>query len=202
MQERCADPFLFFIDRKAVILYDMSEKIENSRMGMVQVYTGNGKGKTTAAMGAAFRALGQNRRVFLIQFMKKGKDLGEIKAGQRFSKFKVLQAGRVGWVIKNKVSLKDKQLAQKGLTAARKAIESKKYDLIILDELNVAVEFGLLKPEQVKETLRNRPETTEIIITGRNAHPEILKIADLVSEIKALKHYYQKGVMARAGIEY
>lgn len=171
-------------------------------MGMLQVYTGNGKGKTTAAIGEAFRALGQGKRVFLIQFMKKGKDLGEIKAGRRFSKFKVLQAGRVGWVARNKASLKDKQLAQEGLRVAQRAIKSKDYDLIILDELNVAVEFGLVKAEQVKEVLRGKPETVELVITGRHADPEILKIADLVSEIRELKHYYRKGIKARAGIEY
>ena len=195
------------------ILYDKAVERESSPGGMVHVYTGNGKGKTSAAVGLAFRALGWGKRVFLIQFMKKGKDLGEIKAARRFNKFKILQAGpvrakisngavRKRWTTRDTVCLKDKQLAQDGLGAARKAIRSKKYDLIILDELNVALDFGLLQVQQVKEILKNRPKCVEIVITGRCAHPEILEIADLVSEIRELKHYYKKGIPARAGIEY
>ena len=170
--------------------------------GMIQVYTGNGKGKTTAALGQAFRALGHGKRVFLIQFMKKGKDFGEIKAARRFNKFKVLQAGRGNRIRKDAPNLKDKQLAEFGLRAACKAIESKKFDLIILDELNIALDFGLLKVQEVKEILRHNLGPLEIIVTGRGVHPEILKIADLVSEIRELKHYYRKGITARKGIEY
>ncbi|MBL7085081.1 MAG: cob(I)yrinic acid a,c-diamide adenosyltransferase [Candidatus Omnitrophica bacterium] len=169
---------------------------------MIQIYTGNGKGKTTAALGLAFRALGQAKKVFLIQFMKKGKNLGEVKVARHFSEFKILQAGREGWVKKGAATLKDKEVAQKGLRAAFKAIASKKYDLIILDELNVAIDFGLLKVQQVKEILKNKPDSLELIITGRGAHPELIEIADLVSEIRELKHYYKKGVIARAGVEY
>lgn len=170
--------------------------------GMVQIYTGNGKGKTTAALGLAFRALGHGKSVFLIQFMKKGRNFGEVKAAQRFNRFKILQAGRRNWVSKESPCLKDKQLAQKGLRAAYKAIESKKYDLIILDELNVAVDFGLVRLQQVKEILKNKPASLEVVITGRYAHPEILEIADLVSEIRELKHYCKKGVINRVGIDY
>ena len=169
---------------------------------MIQIYTGSGKGKTTAALGLAFRALGQGKRVFLIQFIKKGKNIGEVKAAQRFKKFKILQVGRKGWVRKGFVTLKDKQLAQKGLRVAQKALEDKRYDLIILDELNVAIDYNLLQLQEVKKILKNSPETVEVVITGRYAHPEILEIADLVSEIKELKHYYKKGITARAGIEY
>ena len=183
-------------------MYDNGVQAKLNQKGMLQVYTGNGKGKTTAALGQAFRALGHKKRVLLIQFMKRGKDFGELKAAQRFSKFEILQAGRRGWVNRDSISSKDRQSAQKGLEAAKKAIKSKKYDLIILDELNVAVDFGLVKVQQIKEILKNRPQTAEVIITGRGAHPEILKIADLVSEIRELKHYYKKGILSRAGIEY
>ena len=183
-------------------MYDKVVRTGSNRSGMVHVYTGNGKGKTSAAVGLAFRALGWGKRVFLIQFMKKGKDLGEIKAARRFNKFKILQTGRKRRVARDAVCLKDKQLAQEGLGAAQKAIRSKKYDLIILDELNVALDFGLLQVRQVKEILKNRPRAVEIVITGRCAHPEVLEIADLVSEIRELKHYYKKGITARAGIEY
>lgn len=182
---------------------------------MLQVYTGNGKGKTTAALGLAFRAIGQNKRVFLIQFMKKGKDLGEIKAAQRLPGLKVLQTGQspypplsstkgraTCWIRKNRITLKDKQSAQKGLRIAQKAIIRNKYNIIILDELNVAVQFGLVTIAQVIKVLQNRPENLELIITGRDAHPELIAIADLVSEMKELKHYYRKGILAREGIEY
>lgn len=169
---------------------------------MIQIYTGTGKGKTTQALGQAFRALGYGKRVLMVQFMKKVRGMGEIKAAQRFSKFKILQSGSRTWVNRDAVKPKDIQLAQEGLAFARQAIESKKYDLIILDELNVAVDFELLPLKKVKQILKDKPEKVEIIITGRYAHPEIVKIADLVSEIKELKHYYRKGVIARKGIEY
>jgi len=176
--------------------------IKRKQRGMVQVYTGNGKGKTTAALGLAFRALGHGKKVLLIQFMKKDKNLGEIKAARRFAKFRILQVGREGWVEKDTLALKDRQLAQEGLRSARRAIESEEYRLVILDELNVAVNFGLVKLHHVKEILENKPTSVEIVITGRDAHPEILEIADLVSEVRELKHYYKKGITARAGIEY
>ncbi len=169
---------------------------------MIQVYTGSGKGKTTAALGLAFRALGHGKRVFLIQFIKSGKNSGEIKAAQRFKKLEILQVGRKGWLRKGLVTLRDKQLAEKGLRAAQKALKDKRYDLIILDELNVAIDYNLLQLQQVKEVLKNSPENVELVITGRDAPAEILEIADLVSEIKELKHYYKKGITARAGIEY
>lgn len=177
--------------------------MKNKIRGMIQIYTGNGKGKTTAALGLAFRALGHSRSVFLLQFMKKGKDSGELKAARRFKKLKILQAGRLGWITDRKsVSSEDSQLAQKGLAAAQRAIQSKKYDLIILDELNVAIDLGLLSVQRVKEVLVERPEATEIVITGRGVHPEILKLADLASEVRELKHYYHEGISARAGTEY
>jgi cob(I)alamin adenosyltransferase len=169
---------------------------------MVHLYTGMGKGKTTAALGLAFRALGQNRRVLLIQFMKKGSSFGECKAAKRFPKFKILQTGDGSWVRKDGSSAKDRQLAQKGLSSARKAIASNRYDLIILDELNVCVDYGLIEAGQVKQILKDKPRELEIVITGRHAHPQIIKGADLVSEIKEIKHYYKKGLTARKGIEY
>lgn len=169
---------------------------------MIQVYTGQGKGKTTAAIGAALRALGHGQRVLLIQFMKKGRDYGEIKAARHLKGFKILQFGTKKWVSKTKINLKDKQLARKGWQEAQKAIRSKRYELVILDELNVALDFGLVKAQKVKETLKNSPKNLEIIITGRGAPLEILEVADLVTEMKELKHYYSRGLAARPGIEY
>ena len=195
-------------------MYD-KDVSKNNRKGMVQIYTGSGKGKTTAALGLAFRALGHGKKVLLIQFMKKGKDLGELKAARRFNKFKILQTGPVKYEVLSKktnkkrwpgkgafLSSKARQLAQRGLVAAQKALEENEYDVIILDELNVAIEFGLLQLQEVKEILRNKPKRIEVVITGRYAHPEILEIADLVSEVRELKHYYKKGITARIGIEY
>lgn len=182
-------------------MYDKVVNSSNCR-AKLHLYTGCGKGKTTAALGLAFRALGHGRRVFLIQFLKKGGYFGEIKAARRFDKFKILQTGRKGWVVRDKLSLKDKQLAQKGLRLAAQAIASKKYDLVILDELNLTLHFGLLAIQEVKEILKMRSAKVEVVITGREAHPEIMKMADLISEIKEVKHYYRKGTPARKGIEY
>jgi len=192
----------FLVDSSTDILYDNDGERSNNPTSMIQVYTGSGKGKTTMSLGLALRALGQGKRVFLIQFLKKGRDCGEIKAARRFSKFKILQAGRKGWAKKDNVSLKDKQCAQKGLCAAQAAIEEKNYDLVILDELTIAVDFGHLQLKEVKKILKAAPESLEIVVTGRDAHPEILKLASLVSEIKEIKHYYKKGIVARVGIEY
>ncbi|MBN3038483.1 MAG: cob(I)yrinic acid a,c-diamide adenosyltransferase [Candidatus Omnitrophica bacterium] len=170
---------------------------------MIQVYTGSGKGKTTAALGLAFRALGHGKSVFLVQFMKKGTNLGEIKAAGNFKKFKIKQAGRGCWVRKGSPeAYKDRQCAQEGWAYAQKAIASKKYDVVILDELNVAVYFDLLEANEVIKSLKRAPSKVEVVITGRHAHPDILKIADLISEIKERRHYYKKGVVSRKGIEY
>ena len=193
---------LNFVDRNKFILYDTYVKTSVTSLGMVQVYTGMGKGKTTAALGLAFRALGQGKKVLLVQFMKQGRQLGEVKAAGKFKQFKILQSGSRGWVKKGSLALKDKQLAQKGLSQAQKAINSRKYDLVILDELNVVLEFGLVRLKEVKQLLALRPAGVELVITGRHAHPEILASADLVSEIREVKHYYQKGITQRAGIEY
>ncbi len=183
-------------------MYDTYVKPEITSLGMVQVYTGMGKGKTTAALGLAFRALGKGKRVLLVQFMKHGRRLGEVQAAKKFKQFKILQSGSRRWIQRGKLAARDKQLAQKGLTSAQKAINSCKYDLVILDELNVALEFGLIRLQQVKQLLASRAPGVELVITGRYAHPEILTRADLVSEIREVKHYYQKGITQRAGIEY
>ncbi|MFC1631309.1 cob(I)yrinic acid a,c-diamide adenosyltransferase [Candidatus Omnitrophota bacterium] len=170
--------------------------------GKIQVYTGTGKGKTTAALGLAFRALGQNKNVLLIQFLKQGNHLGELKAARRFKRFKIVQTGRKKDPNSCRVNAKDKQLAQKGLARAQTAIKSGTYDLIILDELNPAVYFKLIKPEQVLAMLKHKPAATELVITGRYADRQLVEIADLVSEIKEIKHYYNSGLIARPGIEY
>ena len=169
---------------------------------MIQIYTGNGKGKTTLALGLALRALGHGQRVFLVQFLKKGSYLGEVRAARCFKNFKLLQAGRPGWVNTRKPKASDKRLAEKGLRAAEKALSDPKCNLVILDELNLALKFGLLKLKEVKRILENRRKKIEVVITGRSAPAELVKLADLVSQIKEIKHYYKKGCRARCGIEY
>jgi cob(I)alamin adenosyltransferase len=167
---------------------------------MIQVYTGCGKGKTTAALGAALRAAGAGLRIYICQFMK-GKYYCELATLKKLKKIKVEQFGTTCFVGRQPTR-KDVELAKLGLESAIKAIRSKRYDMIILDEINVAVKLGLLQPEDVVTILNKYPKKKELILTGRYAHPKIIKMADLVSEIKEVKHYYKKGVKARKGIEF
>nr|WP_041367048.1 cob(I)yrinic acid a,c-diamide adenosyltransferase [Natranaerobius thermophilus] len=175
---------------------------DEKNVGAVQVYTGNGKGKTTAAFGLAFRSLGHQRKVCLIQFMKGSENYGEIKALKQFPTAEVILAGREGFINKDAPDVKDVELAQDGFEKAMDKLTSRDYDMVILDELNVAVDFHLIEVEQVMELLNERPENVELVITGRNASEELIEKADLVSEVKEIKHHFQKGVGAREGIEY
>ena len=167
---------------------------------LIQVYTGNGKGKTTAALGLAVRAGGAGLKVYIGQFVK-GKNYSELNALKKIKNIKIEQFGR-GCFIKREPNKKDIELARIGLERARKIISIGIYDMVILDEINVALRLKLLKLEDVISLIKNTPQKTELVLTGRWAPPEILKIADLVSEIREVKHYYKKGVVARKGIEY
>lgn len=167
---------------------------------MIQIYTGNGKGKTTAALGLALRMAGTGRKVYICQFLK-GKDSSELAALKIFKNIKIEQFGRACF-LKSKAKAKDIQLANAGLIAAKKAILSKRYALVILDEICVALNLGLISVQDILKLISNAPTDIEIVLTGRCAHPEVVKIAHLVSEIKDKKHYYKKGVKARRGIEF
>ena len=167
---------------------------------MIQVYTGCGKGKTTAAFGQALRAAGAGLKVFIGQFIK-GRNYGELNALKKIKNIKIEQFGR-DCFIKREPNKKDITLARSGLERVRKIISLGIYDMVILDEINVALKLRLLKLEDVISLIKNTPQKTELVLTGRYAHLEILKIADLVSEIKDRKHYYKKGIKARRGIEY
>ena len=167
---------------------------------MIQVYTGDGKGKTTAALGLALRASGAGLKVYIGQFIK-GKSYSELKILKKLENIRIEQYGE-GCFIKDKPSKIDIRLACKGLKRVRKIIAQRNYDIIILDEINVALHLGLLKLREVIDLLKNTPKDIEFILTGRWAHPNIKKLADLVSEIKDIKHYYKKGVMSRKGIEF
>jgi cob(I)alamin adenosyltransferase len=168
--------------------------------GYVQVYTGCGKGKTTASLGLALRAYGANLKIFIGQFCK-GKTSSEFKALYKLKdKITVKQYGK-GCFIKNKPDKKDMLKAQKGLEEIKKYIASEKYDLVILDEINIALYYKLIPLSEVMEIIDNKPKKTELILTGRKAPLEIIKKADIVTEMKEIKHYYKKGIPARKGIE-
>ncbi len=166
---------------------------------MIQVYTGNGKGKTTAALGLALRACGAGFKVYIGQFIK-GKTCSEMKSLGALKNVTLRQYGR-GCFIGRQPGIKDMLLAKAGLNEARSVLLSGTYQLIILDEINVAMERGLLAKKEVLELIGKTPKKTELVLTGRGAPREIIKRADLVSEIKEVKHYYKKGIKARKGIE-
>jgi len=167
---------------------------------LIQVYTGNGKGKTTAALGLALRTVGAGHKVYICQFCK-GKHYCEHGSLKKIKNIKVEQYGSTCF-IRRAPSENDIKLAQAGLEAARKAIHSKHYSLVVLDEINVALKLKLINLNDVLSLIKETPKAVELVLTGRSAHPEILKIADLVSEIRERKHYYKKGIRARKGIEF
>lgn len=168
--------------------------------GYVQVYTGDGKGKTTAAMGLALRAAGAGLKVFIGQFVK-GMHYAELESLKRFSDLiNIKQFGR-NCFIRNDPTEEDRKRAQEGLQEIRKIINSGEYQVVILDEINIALYYKLFPLEEVLELIQNKPQDIELILTGRRADPKIIELADLVTEMREIKHYYQKGVQARDGIE-
>ncbi len=171
------------------------------RLGLIQIYTGDGTGKTTAALGLALRAAGHDMRVIMIQFMKPPREYGECKTTDDLKNFTLVSMGKPGLVDPTKPREEDYQAAEDAMEAARRAIHSGEYDIVILDEINVAVTWGLVTKESVLKLLRERPEGVEIILTGRYAPPEFLEVADLVTEMKCVRHPFEKGVPARTGIE-
>jgi cob(I)alamin adenosyltransferase len=171
------------------------------KKGLIHVYTGNGKGKTTAAIGLGIRAIGEGLKVVMIQFMK-GRRYSELDVLQHIKNFTVVQFGRDEFVLKEKPEQIDIDLAQKGLSYAKDIMQNDGYDLVILDEINVAVDFNLISLKDVIELIEHKPESLELVLTGRYASPEIIKHADIVSEILEIKHPYQKGVQSRKGIDW
>jgi cob(I)alamin adenosyltransferase len=171
-------------------------------LGMVHVYTGNGKGKTTASLGLGMRAAGHGYKVLMIQFMKGDIKYGELEAAKKIPNFEILQFGRPDFVDKKNPAQIDIDLARKGLEHARKVVKEGKIDLLILDEVNVAVEWGLVSCEDVLKVVKSRPKKMEIVLTGRYAPKEFIEIADTVTEMKEIKHPFQKDILARKGVEY
>ena len=173
---------------------------KKTRKGYTQVYTGNGKGKTTAAIGLAVRAAGAGIKVFIAQFIKMG-DYSEIKALKRFSDLITVEQFGLGRFANRKPAPEDIKAAQKGLERVRAVMASDEYDIIIMEEANVAAKLGLFAVQDLLKIIINKPSNKELVITGRGASPRIIENADLVTEMKPIKHYYQKGVPARIGIE-
>jgi cob(I)alamin adenosyltransferase len=170
------------------------------KKGYVHIYTGDGKGKTTAAIGLALRAIGAGMKVFIVQFLK-GKASSEFIPLAKLSDSIVFVHYGRGCLIKDKPTEEDKDLALRGIKEAHEAIVSGKYDLVILDEAIVAVLFALLSLDDLLDLIKKKPDHVELVFTGRKADPKLIEAADLVTEMKEIKHYYSQGVLARAGIE-
>jgi len=179
-----------------------SEK--NSRRGLILINTGPGKGKTTAAMGTALRAVGNGMRVLMLQFLKGSWHYGELDAVQAFGdRFVLKQMGR-GFVKVGgaETDPEDVRLVEQAWEEARTAINSGEWDMVVLDEINYAISYKMLDPLRVVAVLQEKPAMVHVILTGRNAHPSIVAIADTVTEMREVKHAYTKGIEAQRGIEY
>jgi cob(I)alamin adenosyltransferase len=174
----------------------------SSRKGLVEISTGNGRGKTSAALGVVLRALGHDFKVCIIHFMKGNYPYGEQKTLSRLPNVTVSVFGTPDFVNPRNVRPQDKTEAKKALEAGRDAVMSGKYDLVVLDEVNVAAAWGLVELDEVIKLIEDKPKSVELILTGRYADPKLVKIADLVTEMVAIKHPYDDGVVARAGLDY
>lgn len=170
--------------------------------GMIQVYTGKGKGKTTAALGLALRAVGRKLRVCMIQFIKGGERCGEHLAAEMLAPYlTIIQTGHKGWLGRKEPGPEVTACARTAFEMAQKAVSGEVYDLVILDEINTAVSYGLVTAEELLQLMKEKDTHVELVLTGRNAAPEIMAAADLVTEMREVKHYFKAGVPARIGIE-
>lgn len=170
--------------------------------GLFIVYTGMGKGKTTAALGLAMRAVGQGMKVIMIQFIKGTWKYGEMETAKRLSPdFELLPMGK-GFTWEEKAPGVDEQAAQQALARAREVMASGQYQVVILDEINNALDYGFLTLEEVLSLVREKPAELHLVFTGRNARPEVLELADLVTEMKEIKHPFKKGILAARGVDF
>jgi cob(I)alamin adenosyltransferase len=168
--------------------------------GYIQIYTGNGKGKTTAALGLSLRAVCAGRKVFFGQFLK-GMNYSELDAGKYLPGFDLQQFGTDSFIFE-KPGQEDIDAAREGLKRAEEVLVSGEYDIVVLDEVNLAVHYGMFTADELIEVLDKRHQKVEVVLTGRYAHSSLIEKADLVTEMKEIKHYYNDGVMAREGIEF
>ncbi|HID26277.1 MAG TPA: cob(I)yrinic acid a,c-diamide adenosyltransferase [Methanosarcinales archaeon] len=172
------------------------------KLGLVEVYTGTGKGKTTAALGTALRAVGHGFHVIVIQFLKGNYGYGEVQAIKLLPNFEIYQYGRKEFAVPRCPTEEDLEGINKAYEHAVQALLSEKYDLVILDEVLVAIDFEFLETAKVIDLIKIKPPNVELILTGRNAQNEIIEVADLVTEMREVKHPFQKGISARKGIDF
>ena len=170
--------------------------------GLVQIFTGDGKGKTSAALGTVIRALGQGLKVYIVYFMKGDYPYGERKILSKLPNVSFDSFGSLEFVNPENVKPEEKEQARMALAAAREAMLSGSYDLVVLDEVNVAAAWKLVELDEVIKLIKDKPQNVELILTGRNADTKLVQIADLVTEMLKIKHPYDEGIKARKGIEY
>jgi cob(I)alamin adenosyltransferase len=170
--------------------------------GLVQVYTGNGKGKTSAAFGLALRAVGRGLKVYVIQFIKGGFDYGELHVADRIPNLTLRAFGRGKFITARPPEREDVSLAEQALQLAKEVVCNGQSDVVILDEVNVAVQLKLISLEEVMNLIRSKPLNVELVLTGRHAADEVIKAADLVTEMREVKHPFREGHESRRGIDY
>jgi len=172
------------------------------KKGLIIIYTGDGKGKTTAALGQAFRAIGHGMKICIIQFVKEKRQTGEMITAGKFKKLLEVHIKGRGFIYDTKNMEQHLKAGKEAWEFAKKKISSNKYDIIILDELTYLIKYDIVKESEILSAIKDKPEKLHIIITGRDASKDLIKSADLVSEIKNVKHPFQKGVKAQKGIEF
>jgi len=181
----------------------LAEKVSvHLNQGLVQIFTGDGKGKTSAALGTVLRASGNGLRIYVVFFMKGDYPYGEFSILPKLPNVEIARFGLVSFCDPNNVKPEEKEQARLALAAAREVILSGKYDLVVLDEVNVAVAWKLIELEDVIRLLNEKPSDVELILTGRYADTKLVQLADLVTECLKIKHPYDEGIVARKGIEY
>lgn len=181
----------------------MVRKMSKNPKGLIQVYTGDGKGKTTAALGLALRAIGHGLKVKMIQFMKGGIEYGELEAAKTLGRlFDIIPMGRPDFVDKQNPEPIDIEWAKKGIALAGKIIKKAECNILILDEILVAIDYKLIPFDDVLALMDSKPPDMELVLTGRCATPEIIAKADLVTEMLEIKHYYRSGILSRRGFDH
>ena len=180
-----------------------NKRLHRLSVGLTQVYTGNGKGKTSAALGLALRAVGWGFKVYMIQFIKGGDfRYGELKTIRQLSNFRLRAFGRGRYITEDPPLKDDINLAKEAMKFTRETVNSGEFDIVILDEINVALHLKLISTEEVVQLIKSKPKHVELVLTGRYASSEVAEVADLVTEMVNIKHPFEKGINARKGIEY